>query len=264
MTAQQFDLRLAAIDQETARLGEAKDAYRDQETARLFMECGWTQQQIAERMGKKQDWVSRRLLFGRFLDFMASGHNPATGSKQLTERRFREFWKRTKGTKGSKNKEADRFAQVAHALEHGIPHGMEALVNKPGIGKAVLDCLADGKWYTVTQITATVEEDLVGITEEQVRDALTVTRKKPPAGHMVETKRISTKCQYRLVAKPSAPPDTTPAALPPRFVEQVVPLLDELDEIGAMHVGRISPGMVRKVSFRLRQILDAMLHEATA
>jgi hypothetical protein len=55
------------------------------------------------------------------LRFIASGdkHNLIA---TLTEGRFREHWRMTKG-KGS---EAKRFALVLHALEHGIPHGMEA------------------------------------------------------------------------------------------------------------------------------------------
>src|SRR5262245_33538040 len=41
--------------------------------ARLFNECGWTQEQIARHRGKKQPWVSRRLLVGRLLMFMPRG-----------------------------------------------------------------------------------------------------------------------------------------------------------------------------------------------
>jgi hypothetical protein len=41
--------------------------------ARLFVECGWTQEKIAARMGKQQAWVSKRLIVGRFLRFNSSG-----------------------------------------------------------------------------------------------------------------------------------------------------------------------------------------------
>jgi len=37
--------------------------------ARLFVECHWTQEAIAARMGQSQQWVSCRLRFGRFLRF---------------------------------------------------------------------------------------------------------------------------------------------------------------------------------------------------
>lgn len=64
-------------------------------------------------MGKKQQWVSRRLIFGRFLVFTPTGVNAAN----LTERRFRDYWKRTSG------KESERFAAVLSVLENGIPQG---------------------------------------------------------------------------------------------------------------------------------------------
>jgi hypothetical protein len=71
---------------------EGACAYRDQEVARLFEECGWTQERIAQRMGKRKAWVSNRLIFGRYLAFRTSGSNA-----NLTERRFRDHWKQTKG-----------------------------------------------------------------------------------------------------------------------------------------------------------------------
>lgn len=55
----------------------------------------------------------------------------------LTEGRFREHWKRTKG------KEPARFEQVAHAIQNGIPHGHAALVNKHGLKDAVRRSLAE-------------------------------------------------------------------------------------------------------------------------
>ena len=48
-------------------------------------------------MGRTQQWVSKRLIFGRFLKFNPTGIN----SQNLTERRFRELWKRTKGKERS-------------------------------------------------------------------------------------------------------------------------------------------------------------------
>lgn len=252
MTDQQFDKRIAEIDQEHARRREGADAWRDQEMARLFEECGWTQERIAERMGKSQKWVSNRLLFGRFLAFRTSGSNDA-----LTERRFREHWKCTKG------REEERFEQVAYRLEHGIPHGIEAIINKPAIQKAVTDCLADGKAYTVEQITATVEESLPGITTEQVRSAVTKLRSHPPAGKELQSKLIGHhKAQYRLAkARPDAKEKDAYAA---HIYEQAQPILDELDELGRMSRARLSAGLVKQVAFKLRRLFESMLKETTA
>jgi hypothetical protein len=47
---------------------EGAISWRDQEIARLFHVCGWIQEVIARHMGKKQGWVSKRIVFGRFLN----------------------------------------------------------------------------------------------------------------------------------------------------------------------------------------------------
>lgn len=88
---------------------EGAEAYRDQEVSRLFVECKWTQVRIAERMGRQQNWVSRRLLFGRFLRFITTCDNLEFRGKPLTEGRFREAW-RVAGKK-PKETEAERFAR---------------------------------------------------------------------------------------------------------------------------------------------------------
>jgi hypothetical protein len=43
-------------------------------------------------MGKRQSWVSKRLIFGRFLNFNPTGLN----IESLTEGRFRGLWQRTR------------------------------------------------------------------------------------------------------------------------------------------------------------------------
>jgi hypothetical protein len=59
---------------------------------------GWTQQKIAERIGKDQSWVALTLRFGKFLEHvMTSGHNTLAIPQNLTERRFREYWNKTHG-----------------------------------------------------------------------------------------------------------------------------------------------------------------------
>lgn len=53
----------------------------------------WTQQAIADEVGKPQAYVSQLLCFGRFLDFIASGDNLEI-PEDLTERKFRGSWSR--------------------------------------------------------------------------------------------------------------------------------------------------------------------------
>lgn len=102
-----FDAKLADINQEYAKRHDGADAYRDRELARLFGECGWSQERIAKRMGKTQGWVSQRIIFAAFLSFITTGNK----IDRLTERAFRGAYSRTRG----KDQE-DRFAQTLTIL----------------------------------------------------------------------------------------------------------------------------------------------------
>ncbi len=94
-------------------------AYRDQEMARLFNESGWTQERIAEKVGKSRSWVTLRLTLGRFLSLVTTGHQNQKPPGNLTERRFRSLYRQTKGS------ESARFQAVADMLAAGKG------VNKP-------------------------------------------------------------------------------------------------------------------------------------
>lgn len=256
MSEQQFDARLARINEQYEAHKEGAVATRDQEVARLFEQCGWTQERIAQRMGKRQQWVSYRLIFGRFLEFTTSGCEHPSCTTNLTERRFREHWKRTKGS------EKDRFEQVLHALEHGIPHGRAALVSKPGVREALLGTLADGKWYTVSQVTATVEESLPGVTEEQVTAGVGHTRRNPPDGQRIEVKKIGRKCQYRLVSGSAAGGPEAPA----KGLEEVIslyeearPLIEELRHWGKSSKWHQCPGELLKLAVKLERLFESRL-----
>ena len=49
---------------------------------------------LAQKEGKSQRWISYRLTFGRFLNFAPMGANSESLPNDLTERRFRSFWRR--------------------------------------------------------------------------------------------------------------------------------------------------------------------------
>jgi hypothetical protein len=74
--------------------------------------CGWTQERIAKRMGKTRRWVGYRLLFASFLNFGTT----VPKLENLTEGRFRDLWKATKGTA------RERFEQVLSMLGN-VPPG---------------------------------------------------------------------------------------------------------------------------------------------
>jgi ribosomal protein L19E len=86
--------------------------------ARLFVECGWTQGKVAARMGKQQAWVSKRLIFRRFLSFNPSGIKQ---TKSLAERLFRSLWAQTTGSGKRSGKPAETEVQRAGATKTAPP-----------------------------------------------------------------------------------------------------------------------------------------------
>lgn len=100
-----------------------------------------------------------RLRFGRFLNFVTAVINSENAPKfeQLTEGRFREYWKRTTGN------EQERFEEIAEIVEYGIPQGRDAQAEKPGVRLAVIEAMQDGAWYTPRQLTDKLADSLVGV-----------------------------------------------------------------------------------------------------
>lgn len=256
MSANDFDLRLKHIEEHFAARKEGAEAYRDQEMARLFEECEWTQEKIAGRMGKSQQWVSVRLVFGRFLKFTTSGGNSPTGTSNLTERRFRELWKQTKG------KEAERFAAVAEMLASGSASPKPA-GNKRGIKAAILAAMDDGQWYFSSEVHATVEEIIPGVTERQIITNIVHAANAPPKGKAIEVKDLGTKRkQYRLVeAKRPAtggPRSSAGDALLAVY-EEAAPLIEELEHWGNQSRYNQAPGELLKLAVRLRRLFESRL-----
>jgi hypothetical protein len=137
LTEQQFDARLKGIEEQYAQQREGAEACRDQEVARLFVACGWTQVRIAQKMGRNQSWVARHLLFGRFLRNMPDRHIHEQALKNVTEWRFRQSW--SASGKRPKEDEEERFARVLALVQEDrreVPQGYQNLVKKPGVRKA--------------------------------------------------------------------------------------------------------------------------------
>ena len=89
----------------------------------LMVESGWTQDRIAEKVGKAQNTVSQLLCFGRFIIAVRDNHQSGSpgGSipQNLTEWAFREAWKKApkKSADGQRHTEAERFEIVRGILE---------------------------------------------------------------------------------------------------------------------------------------------------
>lgn len=119
MTEQQLDARLTHIEEQAAALQERVDGYRDQEMAKAFLESEWSQEQLAEFLGKRwgkdvsRPWVECRLRFGRFIGFFDTQCiKEWTLPTNLTEGAFRRLWESTKGDRDFRGHKANTEAAV--------------------------------------------------------------------------------------------------------------------------------------------------------
>jgi hypothetical protein len=109
MDEAEFDRRWSAI--------ETGYAERDQRIGKLFAECGWTQQKIADHVGMSQQWVAQQLRFGRFLVFTTAVVN----REDLSEWRFRGYWEQTDPSLSEKQ----RFHEVVRLMGFAPSPGAE-------------------------------------------------------------------------------------------------------------------------------------------
>jgi hypothetical protein len=110
-TGNSRDRSLRKLRTEAARSEEVRAVY-ERVLARLFVECGWTQERIAGKMGQTQSWVCYRLRFGRFLRIITRCDNSSSLPNLLTEGRFRKAWTATHKDRHPKETEAERFGRV--------------------------------------------------------------------------------------------------------------------------------------------------------
>jgi hypothetical protein len=110
-----------------------------------------------------------------------SGSKTSFPVEKLTERRFRSVW----GKSGKRGEPTDRrFARCVPLLEAAmaaadrLPRPYRNLMDKPGIRKAIIELMRDGKRRNVGQIAGDLDGKLPGLTTDQVGGALKDIQKK--------------------------------------------------------------------------------------
>jgi hypothetical protein len=265
MTEQEFNNRLSEIERQYAGSRVELEAKRDQEVGRLFVECGWTQKRIAERMGWSQPKVSLRLVFGRFLNYYGR-NNSKLPTDSLNEWHFREAWKRS-GKGGPKDSEDDRFERVAKLLAStppsDPPKGYQNLVKKPGITKAVVEVLKAGTRLDVAQIAEAVGDKFPDLTHSQVSAALSKLQTKPPKGFAMDARHSGRTHKYRLIARsrPTATPMTVTLEEAESVLARALPLVAEcIDILKKPEVGRQTTLALEHL-WRVQQMLKRLSQE---
>lgn len=212
-------------------------AKRDQAMAILFYRSGWTQEELAKKEEKTQQWVALRIRFGRFLNFTTTVVNSDSLPKNLTERRFRSYWEQT--NKAETN-ERIRFQAVIKMLR------TEPVTSarRPPIGPSIKEHFADGKWHRLETVANKLETD-----EDHVRDTLDGISKNQTYGCKAEKKKVGTHIEYRIFKL-----DKTISSN--ELVEKLTPIIEGLEDQGRKNIVTMSPPQVKILAHRLRKLLD--------
>src|SRR5215831_7623107 len=228
MSEQQLKQRYDDLEASRVAGKEEVDAGVDQDVARLFLLAekeGWTQENIGKVVGKGQQWVSRQLIFGRFLNY-AGRRNSFSPPKPLTEWRFRKNWKAS--GKQPKETEDERFARVLEMVkkDDSERHSPDATIPKQGIRKAILKSLDDGRQHTTAEILEAVKTGFPDTSEKQVQDNIQDMKKRfCKKGYTIQSKRGPRHTRYKLVKRAVGDPvDPEEAG---GIIAEVIPLLEE-------------------------------------
>jgi hypothetical protein len=253
MTDKEFDIKLIHIEEQYQAGKVENEGRRDQDLAHLFQESGWTQERIAKRVGKSQQWVDKQLRFARFLAYYTCS-NSQLASEKLTEGSFRRCWGRSRG-----KSEEERFKQVARLLSGDVPPGYKNLINKPGIRKAIIEKCADGVKRSVAEIAAVLADDLPTVTRLQVSTAMAKLQKKPPKGIAVEAQHLGRVHRYRLVSKEISTAQSVDPQEAGAVVAEVLPIFKEIQKELKKSVVTLSTAFLMERVHRIEQALLSLL-----
>ena len=218
-------------------------ALRDQALAKIFVRSGWTQEKLAEKetllTGKKvsQPYISQRLLFGRFLNFIATAINHEIVPASLTERTFRRLWDQTDK---KSPKDEYRFREVIKLLGSGFI----STAKRPGIGKQIREYFADGKWHDLAVIADKIEAD-----EAHVEATLDGMWKNGYYGCKAEKKQVGKSHAYRIFKQDRAVATS-------ELLEKLAPIIKALEAEGKASAAAASPANVAILAGKLRKLLN--------
>lgn len=200
MSKEEFRARCQQIDEQYSANRHGAEAARDQAMSRLFKECGWSQQDIAEEMGQSQPWVTCRLRFSGFLEFITTGNNSTFPRETLAERNFRAAWTAV-GKGHDKETDEDRYQKVLNWLNEHPPaiKAYRGQTRKPSLKVAIVDVLTNSnRLHTAAEIADDLVEKGIETDTSQVSEMLREIEHKPPKGMTLQTRHSGQVNKYRI------------------------------------------------------------------
>jgi|SRR5215475_1435956 len=218
-------------------------AKRDQALAELFHRSGWTQERLAQKEGKAQSWVAQRLRFGRFLNFITTVINEDVLPRNLTERRFRQFWSEQEKHGGN---DRQRFQATLDAIRSSAITPSNAGVNN-NIAKRIIEAYADGKWHDEEKIVDRFSD----VAPELIYNALAAVCKpsRTVANTKGERERHGRGHRVRLIKQ-----DCLISYAEIKL--KLLPLIEGLVEEGKKNMATMSPGTVARLAALLKRQID--------
>jgi hypothetical protein len=217
----QFDAKWQRIHDEAKTAFGHLVAKRDQRIATLFVDSGFTQQKIADHLGKSHQWVSQRLRFGRFCTYLST--TVAKLPVNLAERRFREFWsehggKVTAGTPA----ETKKFEAIVDSDAWQI-----SMADSPPfdtLGGITENCV-DNKWRSLAEIEEAI--DVPDDRGQRVSNCITRIQDRMAGGLMVMTKTFAggvRKHRFKKIKNKDAVKIRAPSVM-----QEFSPVFDDMD-----------------------------------
>jgi hypothetical protein len=238
MTVAEYRQRRAEL---RATYGDSKQDARglaDQALAMFFDGSKWTQEELAHEEHRQQPWISRHLLFGAFLKNMPRDIIP----KKLTEKRFREYWKRTEHEPNQRV----RYRLIVGLIEEDVTLS-KSTKKKPAIADAIKTTSATGAWHRFSTIVTNVRTLVPEATEEDIEAVLKT---------MIYTGSYNVFCEkkkgvdhYRIVLGGKQKIDLV------ALQKELGPLIERLKAEGRKNMATMSPPTVAHLAFELERLL---------
>lgn len=238
------EMREAEFERERERIRETygdnnveAGAQRDQALARLFYRSGWTQERLAAKEGCSRPYVTRKLLFGAFLNFVPIGTTP----KNLTEGKFRGYWERTTGSN-----QRQRFAEVARLIEEDTRVG-ESTAKKSHIGVPLAEQFGDGKWHrlgTMVEHLDAPEADVLAVLHTMIT--------RGTYNCHCEKKKVGKDWQYRILRGTGK---RIEVAL---LMQELRPLIEGLKAEGQKNAATFSPVAVATLARQIELLIEKL------
>jgi hypothetical protein len=233
-------MTMTEYDQERSKLAAERKyagAHFDQQLAKLFYRSGWTQEQLAAKEGKKQQWISRHILFGRFLSFTPTGVNSELTPNNLTEGRFRSYWDRTE----KDGNERIRFRAVQQLIQDELSLRAK---NRPKIGRQLVELFGDGKWHELATMAKAIPTE-----DDHVEETLRIMMVHETYGAKCERKQVGRSFQYRIFPAKQVISSQ-------ELITKLSPIIDGLRAEGKKNMATMSPGTVARLAHQLKLLLE--------